>query len=748
MAGHIISIIGGKGGLGKSQVAANLAFAYAIEGKVKTLLLDFDQKASGDQDFITGMKGKKNIKELAEFKGAIDPNSIQQFVSMNQNVYYIGMPSDPMASNGIEVEALGRTLKAVTNIYPITIIDAGNELNPLAIKALEYSTLIFVVVTPDILALNQTKRMYSDLVTMMFPKDMIQFLVNQSQPGHPVTNDVIAKTLGKPVFSAIPKDDQNCVLALNQKKPVMLVARNSAFAKGIIDTVRRLNEKNVLKTLERLAKPTDLSASKKEEPKDGSGTPIKGGKSPWTELKSRIHKALVEEMDLKKADDNDPKAQIILKEQTKKVVVDLLGKEDTKAVLGSREDMNQIVKEILDEALGLGPLEDLLRDKTVSEVMVVGPHKIYYEQSGKLKLSDVTFTNDRQVLNVIERIVAPIGRRIDEKTPYVDARLRDGSRVHAIIPPSSIDGCTITIRKFPEKRLTYKDAVKFGSMTESMADFLRIAVEAHRNIIVSGGTGSGKTTLINILGGFIQSNERIITCEDSAELNFPQEHIVRLETRPPSLEGDGAIDIRCLVKQTLRMRPDRIVVGECRGGETLDMLQAMGTGHDGSMTTVHSNNPRECIGRLETLVQYAGTSISARAIKEMIAGAVHLIIQQSRLDDGSRKIMYITEIGGLQGDTMILQDIFLYVQKDMDKNGKIIGEFQATGFIPKFIEVLEKKGFNVPRGIFSNRPVGTPVAATPAVAVAAVASPANSAPKSASGGGAPATPPGKPPVKK
>jgi septum site-determining protein MinD len=337
------------------------------------------------------------------------------------------------------------------------------------------------------------------------------------------------------------------------------------------------------------------------------------------------------------------------------------------------------------------------------------------------------------VLNVIERIVAPVGRRIDEKTPYVDARLKDGSRVHAIIPPSAIDGCTITIRKFPDKRLTYKDMVAYGSMTESMADFLRIAVEAHRNIIVSGGTGSGKTTLINLLGGFIQSNERIITCEDSAELNFPQEHVVRLETRPPSLEGDGAIDIRCLVKQTLRMRPDRIVVGECRGGETLDMLQAMGTGHDGSMTTVHSNNPRECIGRLETLVQYAGTSISPRAIKEMIANAVHLIIQQSRLDDGSRKIMYITEVGGLQGDTVILQDIFTYVQKDVDKNGKIIGEFQASGFIPKFIEILERKGFNVPRGIFNNRP--TPTTA-PAPAVAATPAPA-------------ALPAGaKPPVKK
>ncbi|MBY0415307.1 MAG: CpaF family protein, partial [Bdellovibrionales bacterium] len=531
--------------------------------------------------------------------------------------------------------------------------------------------------------------------------------------------------------------------------PVMLVARNSAFAKGVVDTVRKLTEKGILRALEKLNKPTDAGQKKAESGGAGtseSGGSTKGGKSPWTDLKSRIHRSLVEEMDLKKSDDNDPKALIILKEQTKKIVVELLGKEDTKGILNSRDDMNQIVKEIIDEALGLGPLEDLLRDKTISEVMVVGPYKIYYEQSGKIKLSEVTFTNDRQVLNVIERIVAPIGRRIDEKTPYVDARLRDGSRVHAIIPPSSIDGCTITIRKFPDKRLTYKDLVKYGSMTESMADFLRIAVEAHRNIIVSGGTGSGKTTLINVLGGFIQSNERIITCEDSAELNFPQEHIVRLETRPPSLEGDGAIDIRCLVKQTLRMRPDRIVVGECRGGETLDMLQAMGTGHDGSMTTVHSNNPRECIGRLETLVQYAGTSISARAIKEMIASAVHMIIQQSRLDDGSRRVMYITEIGGLQGDTVILQDIFLFVQKEIDKGGKILGEFQATGFIPKFIEVLERKGYNVPRGIFSNRPPqgGASGGSTPPATPPATPSSAPKAPVAA-GGSAPAA---KPPVKK
>ena len=280
--------------------------------------------------------------------------------------------------------------------------------------------------------------------------------------------------------------------------------------------------------------------------------------------------------------------------------------------------------------------------------------------------------------------------------------------MHAIIPPCALDGCTITIRKFPENSLTYKDLVKFDSCTQNMADFLRIAVEAHRNVVVSGGTGSGKTTLINILGGFIQANERIITCEDSAELNFPQDHVVRLETRPPSLEGDGEIDIRCLVKQTLRMRPDRIVVGECRGGETLDMLQAMGTGHDGSMTTVHSNNPRECIGRLETLVQYAGAGLSPRAIREMIANSVHMIIQQSRLDDGSRRITHITELGGMQGDVVTLQDIFLFQQRGIKKDGKIDGEFQATGFIPKFIEVLEKKGHNVPRGLFSNNAAASP----------------------------------------
>ena len=390
--------------------------------------------------------------------------------------------------------------------------------------------------------------------------------------------------MGKPVFSIIPKDDQNCIQALNKSRPVLAIAKSSPFARGLIECVRKIQQRNVFKALARLNRPKGMGQSKEREIKLD-----RHGRNPWNDLKARIHKLLVEEMDLKKTAENedDPKARIILREQTKKKVVELLNKEDTKGILHTREDMNQVVKEILDLSLGLGPLEDLLSDKTVSEIMVNGPFNIYFEMEGKIKKSTITFTNDRQVLNVIEKIVAPIGRRIDEKTPYVDARLVDGSRVHAIIPPCSLDGCTITIRKFPENRLTYKDMIKFGTLTQAMADFMRISVEAHRNIVISGGTGSGKTTLINMMAGFIPANERIVTCEDSAELSLPQDHVVRLETRPPTLEGEGAIDIRCLVRQTLRMRPDRIIVGECRGGESLDMLQAMGTGHDGSMTTVH-----------------------------------------------------------------------------------------------------------------------------------------------------------------
>ena len=354
MAGHVVTIIGGKGGVGKSQFSANLAFAFAAETKQKVLLLDFDQKASGDQNFITGMKSKKTIKDLSEYNGSIDPRSVMQFVSGHPSgVQYIGMPDSPTAAASVDSEGVGKLLKSAPNLYPLTVIDGGSELTPLTLKALEYSTAIFLVVTPDILALNQTRRLYSELVTMLFPKEMLLLVGTQMQKGHPVTPDVMGKTVGKPVFATIPKDDQTCVSALNAKKPVMVVNKTSPYARGVTECVRKIVQKNVLRSLEKLNKPKEVNVRASSSTTSGAaGTKDQKGNS-WTALKSRIHKTLVDEMDLKKTDSDDPKAMIILREQTKKMVVEILNKEDTKGILNGRDDMSQIVKEVLDEALGL-----------------------------------------------------------------------------------------------------------------------------------------------------------------------------------------------------------------------------------------------------------------------------------------------------------------------------------------------------------------------------------------------------------
>ncbi|HOW16555.1 MAG TPA: CpaF family protein, partial [bacterium] len=367
----------------------------------------------------------------------------------------------------------------------------------------------------------------------------------------------------------------------------------------------------------------------------------------------------------------------------------------------TREDRAQLIKSILDEALALGPLEDLLADESVSEIMVNGPDIIYIEKNGKVQLSPYTFTGSQQLMGVIERILAPIGRRIDEKSPYVDARLADGSRVHAIIRPLAIDGPTLTIRKFKKEKLGMDDLIRFGSLTKDISEFLKAVIESRLNTLISGGTGSGKTTLLNILSGMIPNNERIITVEDSAELKLQQDHTVRLEARPANIEGEGEVSIRDLVKCTLRMRPDRIIVGECRSGEALDMLQAMNTGHDGSLTTIHSNNPTDCLRRLETLVMMAGMDLPAKAIREQIASAINIVVQQTRLSDGSRKITHITEVAGIRGDEVVLNDVFLFKQSGVDEKGKVIGKFVATGYIPKFIETLESRGISIPKGLFS-----------------------------------------------
>ncbi len=355
---------------------------------------------------------------------------------------------------------------------------------------------------------------------------------------------------------------------------------------------------------------------------------------------------------------------------------------------------------VCDELLGFGPIQPLLNDETVTEVMVNGPDKVYIEQKGKLKLSAITFANDEHVLKVIDRIIRPLGRRVDRKWPMVDARLPDGSRVNAIIPPCAIDGSTITIRKFSKNKLQVSDLIKFGSLTSEMAEFLEACVVSRLNVVVSGGTGSGKTTLLNVLSNFIPTDERIVTIEDSAELQLAQDHVVRLEAKPAEVDGSGRVAIRDLVINSLRMRPERVVIGECRGGETLDMLQAMNTGHDGSLTTLHANTPRDAIARMETMAMMAGMDLPVRVIREQIAAAVDVIVQQTRLDDGQRKISHITEVQGMEGDVVVLQDIFALDIKGKTAEGKIMANLRPTGVRPRFTPRLESHGFKLPPNIF------------------------------------------------
>lgn len=403
-------------------------------------------------------------------------------------------------------------------------------------------------------------------------------------------------------------------------------------------------------------------------------------------LKEAVHREVVSEY-------NDRFADGSLNSDNNTAVMDMIHQSIARQEQTlTRSEEQKIAQEIFDDVMGLGPLEPLLRDKSISEIMVNSADQIYIERFGKLELTSAAFRDDNHVLNVINRIVSSVGRRCDESTPMVDARLADGSRVNAIIPPIAIKGPSITIRKFSSTPLKVGDLINYGSMSPQMANFLEAAVRGRCNIIVAGGTGSGKTTLLNVLSAFIGDDERIVTIEDAAEVQLEQNHVVTLEGRPSNAEGKGVITIRDLVRNSLRMRPDRIVVGEVRAGETLDMLQAMNTGHDGSMTTIHANSPRDVISRLETLVMMAGMDLPVKAIREQIASAIDLVVQQSRFRDGSRKVVNISEVVGMEGDMVTIQDIFAYQQEGFDSTGRITGEYAPTGIHPKVVTKIRDNG--------------------------------------------------------
>lgn len=414
-------------------------------------------------------------------------------------------------------------------------------------------------------------------------------------------------------------------------------------------------------------------------------------------LKEHIHGKLVEKLDLTRLSELEGDS---LRREIRVVVEHLC---DTENPLLNRSERERLVEEVLDEAFGFGPLELLLKEEGVADIMINGPKNVFLEKGGRIVKSEVTFRDNDHLLQILDRIVSKVGRRVDETSPMVDARLPDGSRLNAIIPPLALDGPSLTIRRFGSNPLTLEDLLKFGAFTPEMVMFMEGAMKARLNVIISGGTGSGKTTLLNTLSSFISNENRIVTIEDAAEIQLQQEHVLRLETRPPNIEGKGAVSATDLVKNALRMRPDRIIIGECRGGEALDMLQAMNTGHDGSLTTVHANTPRDAISRIETLVNMSGVSLPMSALRKQIASAVHLIIQASRLQGGPRKVTYVTEIVGMEGETIVMQDIFKFVQDGVDGNGKAIGHFQSTGVRPKCIEILESLGVKLPPSIFSAR---------------------------------------------
>jgi pilus assembly protein CpaF len=439
--------------------------------------------------------------------------------------------------------------------------------------------------------------------------------------------------------------------------------------------------------------PTRLSSLQARRVSAPSATPQAG---TYFDLKTRVQNRLLSEL--------DPSMDITKTEDVRKTIQGLfeqiLSEEN---IVLSRPERARLFEQITAEILGLGPLQTLLEDETVTEVMVNGAKNIYIERKGKIHRVPVTFESNDHVMRIIDRIVAPLGRRIDESSPYVDARLADGSRVNAVIPPISLIGPVLTIRKFSKVPISLEQMVQFGTLTPESLQFIKACVEARLNIIISGGTGSGKTTLLNVLSGFIPSDERILTIENAAELQLRQEHVVTLESRPPNIEGRGEITIRNLVVNALRMRPDRIIVGEIRDDAALDMLQAMNTGHDGSMTTLHSNSPRDTLSRLETMTLMAGMDLPVRAIREQVSSAIDMIIHEERMRDGSRKVTFITEVVGMEGDIITTTDLFVFEQTGTE-NGKVLGRMRPTGLRPKFMEKIEAAGIHLPPSIFG---VGT-----------------------------------------
>jgi len=688
--GKIISLFDNWDNSQKGSIAINIAMSLAEQTKENIAFVDLCLNGSGFIEQITGYKPEKNINDLVSIIGKANESLLKGYIPKHSSgvAFVDGVGLD--SQNSINPEKITEILSGLSKTFSFVILMLPDEYNDYLLSACSSSHLILASIYPQMLSLARAKKFGDTLSSWHFPLSVIKCILNRINSVNALDKDKIRDYLGIELFAEIPYDLNGLLTSVNKSSAQISTDPHSDFSIAVKNLAKNLLKNDIYTELSELKKK---SGEAKEEKSDKI---ISEG---FDELKLRIHKKLVAELGAKKIDlkeFSDVANAGEIKEITLKTIQSILSRQEVEL---SREDREQIAGEILDEALGLGCIEKFLKDKDVTEIMVNGPQHIYVEKKGKIFITGEHFLSNEQLMTVIDRIVSPIGRRVDESSPIVDARLADGSRVNAIIAPLSLVGPVLTIRKFAQKKLTVEDLIGFGALNAQMADFLRVCVQLRKNIIVSGGTGSGKTTLLNVISSFIPPDERIVTIEDSAELKLPQEHVVRLESRPPSIEGKGEVPIRRLVINALRMRPDRIVVGECRGGETLDMLQAMNTGHDGSMTTIHANTPKDGISRITTMVIMAGTELPEKAIREQIFSAVNIIVQLSRLSDGTRKIVEIAEVKGIVNDSISLSTLFKYEQTGI-KDGKVTGRFVALGNRPTFVEDISIHGLDLDLSIF------------------------------------------------
>jgi len=715
-----VAIFSTKGGVGKTLVAANLAVGLGYYGGKKVAVIDLDLQAVGDMPKLFGVVPNRTMIDLAQSLEK-DPEGTSlndYFVTVEKyNIDLLPGVLSPRQIAFLNPQKIEMVLNHLRGKYDYIIIDTGKAFTETLFTTFNHTNLILLVVTPDVLSVYQTKWALDTLQSLHIPLNMIKVVLNRAQSSGSVSWQEVRAAIPCEIVSRIPSEGKSVGLALNRGIPVIVDAPNCKVSQAIRSLQRQLVEKEELFLEYQKVSPQTLReemAAKEgdfwkkfdlvqeplgEEKEDKESDEI-------SDLKKRIHRRLIEKLDLKHLDLDmtNPDAARAIREKTEKVITNALS-DETGVFLSSFEVRRRLVKEIADEALGLGPLEDLIDDPEITDIMINNKNQIYIERRGKIVLSPKRFLSNEQVRQVIERIIAPLGRRIDESVPMVDARLTDGSRVNAIIPPLALTGPTLTIRKFSKERLEMEDLIGLNTISKPMADFVHACVLSRKNTIVSGGTGSGKTTVLNVLSAYVPDDERIITIEDAAELRLKQDHWVRLESRPPNIEGRGAIPIRELFRNSLRMRPDRIIVGECRSAESLDMLQAMNTGHDGSMTTVHANSTHDVLSRLDSMILMSGVELPVRAIREMIASAIHVIVHTARLSDGSRKVMQVSEMVGMVDEIHIgLKDIFVFKQKGLDKEGKVLGDFQATGYIPSFLEDIRIRGIPMPDDVFKKKP--------------------------------------------